>query len=45
MVEEELAAGAGVLPAWAAISAVPASNDIVNDTVIRVFIKVLLLGC
>ena len=36
--EVELAAGAGVVPVWAAISAVPASNMALNDVVIRVFI-------
>jgi hypothetical protein len=44
VVEEEFAAGAGAL-VWAAISAVPASIKMLNDVVIRVFIKVLLLGC
>ena len=38
VVEEELVAGAGVVPVWAAISADPASNMAVNDEVIRVFI-------
>ena len=36
--EEELLAGAGAVPVWAAISAVPASNNILNDEVISVFI-------
>jgi hypothetical protein len=48
VVEEGLAAGAGVVPVWAAISAVPASinmlSDMLNDVVIRVFITFLSLG-
>jgi hypothetical protein len=43
-VEEELAAGAGVVLVWAAISVAPANNNMVNDEVIRVFIRVLLLA-
>jgi hypothetical protein len=35
------AAGAGVVPVWAAIRAVPATNNVV----IRVFIDLILLGC
>ena len=47
VVEVEFAAGAGAVAVWAAISVVPASNnmlnDVLNDVVIRVFIKIHLL--